>query len=474
MKTDLSSSPKLEDLEIPDIPAFIQKQREFFDSGATFSYEFRKQHLKLLYRMINENQEAIVEAVNKDMGRPAYESYAADVGIVLTEIKYALKHLKRWMKPKKVNTGIAFFKSSAAIERIPFGVALVVSAWNYPVYTLIRPLVSVLAAGNTAILKPSELSVHSSKLIDKLVDQYFPDKIVEVIPGGPETGQAMLHQNFDLIVFTGSTRVGRLYAEAAAKTLTPIILELGGKSPSIIDKTAKLKVAVDRILQATFFNASQTCVAVDYLIVHEDIKAEFTRILKETLDEVYGSDAQTSPDYGRIINIGHYNRIKGLYDEVADKAIYGGTFDESELYIAPTLIDQPSMDSRIMQEEIFGPVLPILTFKTEDDIRTIIKENETPLTLYIFSEEKKFINSIKSTVQCGDMCINEAAIHGAIPGLKFGGIGTSGMGAYGGEYGFSQCSHHRSVLKRSTLIHTGLTSPPYTSFKQKLLKMLLK
>jgi len=424
--------------------------------------------------MIKENQEKITQAIYQDMGRPYFEAYGAEVGVTLSEISYIIKHLKRWAKPEKIRPGLAFFKSSAKMEYRPKGLCLIVSPWNYPFALSLIPLAANLAAGNVVAIKPSEYTVHSVKLLDNLIAKYFEPEQVDVIPGGIDTGQALLKEDFDQIIFTGSERVGKLYARAAAESFTPIILELGGKSPTIVDETAKMDVTAERILFGKLLNSAQTCVAPDYLLVHKNIKNRLVVHMKKKLQEFYGEDPLDSDDLGRIINQQHTKRLISLLEENRDQIIFGGEYDLEERYIQPTFIDNPSLDSRIMEEEIFGPILPIVTYETFEDIRQIVAKNPNPLALYIYSEDREFIEEIKKLIPAGDIAINDSAIHFAVAGLKFGGVRSSGYSAYQGRTGFENLSHKQTVFERSTRIKLPFTKPPYTNFKERILKFFLR
>jgi len=470
-KTLITNSNKITKDQIKSI---IKNQNNYFSSGNTKTYEFRISQLKIIKEMLINNQDEIIKMIQLDLKRPTFEIYTADYMVLIKEINFIIKNLKKWMKNKKIKKPLLFFKSTTYVESLPYGVSLLVSPWNYPINLIIKPLLYNIAAGNTAILKPSEISVNSSKLMADMISKYFDPKYIAVILGGPDIAQELLKNKFDFIMYTGSTNIGKIYSENAAKNFTPIILEMGGKSPAVIDKSAKLDKIINQIILGSFFNCAQTCIAIDYILINKDIKSIFISKLIEKLEIAYSKNPQTSKDYGRIINLHHYNRIKNLYDEVSANKIHGGTFDQDDLYIAPTIIDEPDLNSQIMKEEIFGPLLPILSFSNDKEIYDIINNNPDPLALYIFSEDKKFINSLKENIQCGDININDVLQHVAIPGMKFGGVKSSGLGGYGGQFGFDQFSHKRSVFHRSTFFINNLAQPPYTTIKERLLKLFYR
>ena len=446
----------------------LNAQKSFFKSDATKPYTFRKTQLETLYRIIQANESAIKEALKKDLNKSSFEAYATEIGFTLHSIRQTLKRLKKWMNPKKVKTPIYQGLSKSKIYYEPKGTVLIIGPYNYPFQLVIEPLIGAIASGNTAIIKPSEFSSHTETLIEKLLNETFDSAYIYVKTGGVETTQALLTHAYDHIFFTGSTRVGQIVYEAASKHLTPVTLELGGKSPAIITKDANLKVTAKRIAFGKFLNAGQTCIAPDYLYIDQAVKQEFLTILSETLKAFY---AHESTSYPTIINEKHFNRIKDLVDP--NKVIFGFETDSKTLTITPTIVDNVTFDDPIMQEEIFGPILPVLTFDSTDMLFTTLKEKAKPLALYIFSESKPMHQNVIDRLSFGGGAINDTVLHVANPYLPFGGVGTSGMGKYHGWYSFETFSNMKSIMKKSTKFDPNLTYPPYDK-KEKLVKKILK
>lgn len=442
-----------------DATAIVQKQRTFFNTGKTKSIEFRIEQLKKLRQIIVDNEKAIIQALHDDLKKSELEAYATEVGIVLVEIDDLLKNVKSWSKPQRVKTPLFHQLATSWRYPEPYGVTYIISPWNYPFQLLIAPLAAAMVAGNTAILKPSELSEKTSLLIYKLISENFDESYIKVVLGGVEESKAMLEQRFDYIFFTGGTEIGRYVYQAAARHLTPVTLELGGKSPCIVDEDIQLTHTSRRILWGKFTNAGQTCVAPDYLLVNKKVKAQLIDKMKEHLKEFYGDDPAQSPDYGRIISNRHFDRIARMISP--EKVVVGGQMDRSDKYIAPTLLEGVSLEDSVMQEEIFGPVLPIIEYNTLDEAIAYIKQFEKPLALYIYSRDSSVQNKIMQEVPFGGGCINESVMHVGQGHLPFGGVGESGLGAYHGKASFETFTHYKSVLKKSTLSDMPIKYPPY-------------
>ncbi|GAA0376339.1 aldehyde dehydrogenase [Bacillus horti] len=425
----------------------VQKQKDYFISGATKSVSKRLEQLQLLKEGIKEFEQDIVDALKQDLNKSEYEAYTTEVGILLEEIKFTEKRLHKWAKPKKVKTAITHIGSKGMIISEPYGVVLIIAPWNYPFQLAISPLIGAIAAGNTAIIKPSELTPHISKVIVKLIEKVFKPEYVTVIEGGVETSTELLKQPFDYIFFTGSVQVGKVVMEAAAKNLTPVTLELGGKSPCILHDDADIKLAAKRVLFGKFTNAGQTCIAPDYLLMPSRIKAEFIEECKRVLQAFYGEDPVQSDRYGRIVSERHFDRLLRFMGN--GNVVIGGQYDREALKIAPTFIDQVSWEDPIMQEEIFGPLLPILEYESIDQCIAKIVERPKPLALYLFTKDTQLQEKVMEQVSFGGGCINDTLMHIGTPYLPFGGVGESGMGSYHGKQSFKTFSHEKSVLKQT-------------------------
>jgi aldehyde dehydrogenase (NAD+) len=446
----------------------LQRQRVFFATGQTKSIEFRLTQLRKLQAAVIAHQDQIVAAVQKDLGRALYEAYF-ELNM-LAELKAALKHLHKWIKPQRVATTINVFPASAWVQPQPLGVVLIISPWNYPFQSALSPLVGAIAAGNCAIIKPSEHSAHTSAVMAALIAEVFDPSYVAVVEGDVTVGQQLLTEKFDHIFFTGSTTVGRLVMQAAAQFLTPVTLELGGKSPCIVDRSVPIELAAKRIAWGKFINAGQTCVAPDYLLVDRAVKDQFVAALLKAIQELYGEDPAKSPDYGRVINQFHLDRLTALLAN--QKILVGGQADLSDKYLAPTVVDEVEWDNPLMAAEIFGPILPILTYDSLDEVIAEINQRPKPLALYIFTTDRAIQNKIVESTSSGGVVINEVIMQANLPSLPFGGVGASGMGKYHGRASFDTFSHTRSYLKRSTLIDIDVRSAPYTAMKLRLIKWL--
>jgi aldehyde dehydrogenase (NAD+) len=433
--------------------------------------DYRKETLiKLLDNLIIHENE-IVDALYKDFKKPAFESVITETNYVITELKHTIKKMKSWSKPTRVLPSIINFPSRDYIYKEPYGRVLIIAPWNYPYQLALCPLVSAVAAGNQIVIKPSELTPNTSSIIAKIIRKTFHEEHVKVVEGGIEVSQDLLAQRWDYIFFTGSIPVGKIIAKAAAQYLTPTTLELGGKSPCIVDETAKLKLAAKRIVWGKFLNAGQTCVAPDYILVHQDVKSKFIDFLKQEITLAYGENPEKSNDFARIVNTKNWERVKNLIEPT--KVIFGGQSTANSLYIAPTLIDESDIDSELMQEEIFGPLLPILTYRNKADIQIIFSKYEKPLALYVFTENDAFANEIIQKYSFGGGCINDTVIHLSNSRLPFGGVGYSGSGAYHGKFSFDTFSHKKSMIKKATWLDLPLRYAPYND-KLALVKKLLK
>ena len=440
-----------------EIQDLIRRQREFFAAGKTRDISFRLEQLKKLRTMITENEGAIFDALKRDLNKPAWEAYAGDTAIVVNELDYAVKHLRSWAKPKRVKTPLAYFPGSSHIHPAPYGVALIIGPWNFPVQLTLAPLVGAVAAGNCAVLKPSEVSPHTSRLLARLINKNFDDAFFAVVEGGADIARALLAEKFDCIFFTGSVGVGKLVMEAAAKHLTPVTLELGGKNPCIVDADIHLDYAARRITWGKFFNAGQSCVAPDYLLVDKRIKRELLEHINRTIREFYGADPSKSPDYARIVNDRHFDRIANLLKY--GKIILGGKTDREARYIVPTILDSVVPDSLVMQEEIFGPVLPVIKYEDLSRAITIVNERPKSLALYIFSRNRKFQERALRETSSGGGCINDTTIHETTPYLPRR-RRQSGIGKYHGKASFDAFSHLRSIIKQGFLFDIKLRYPP--------------
>ena len=459
-----------------NIPQIIAAQRTFFNTGATKELKFRQAQLQLLAKITEENDQRILDALKADLHKPAIEAYGSEILVTLAEIKYTLKHLKNWVKPQKVPTPLSQFPATSYIYTEPLGVVLVISPWNYPFQLAIAPIIGAIAAGNCAIIKPSEYAPHTSALLAEIIGKNFDPAFLTVVEGEVSTSQALLAEKFDHIFFTGGTAVGKIVMAAAAQHLTPVTLELGGKSPAIIDAECDLELAVKRLVWGKFYNAGQTCIAPDYVLVHESVQESVLAKIKQQLQAFYGDQPQQSPDYARVINHRSFDRLIGLMQDLDQTQIVaGGQSDRPSLYIAPTVITlQPQqLDAKIMQEEIFGAILPILSYKDLNEAIALVKSKPRPLALYFFSTNKSHQDRIIKEISFGGGCINDTIMHLSTPELPFGGIGDSGIGNYHGKASFDTFSHRKSILKKSFFFDLKWRYPPYKiSFE--LMKNLVK
>lgn len=447
----------------------IQRQRRFFETGATRSLEFRLEQLRRLRQGVLDGRDRIITALAADLGRPEFEAYAFEVG-VLKELDHALKNLAKWMKPQRVSLPLEQQPGKAQIVSEPLGVVLIMGPWNYPVQLMLGPLVAAIAAGNCAILKPSELAPESSRFVAELVKETFDPDFVTVVEGGVEVSQALLEERFDHIFFTGGTAIGKIVMAAAAQHLTPVTLELGGKTPCIVDADVDLPTAARRILWGKFINAGQTCIAPDYLLVDRKIKPALLEQLKTTLQQAYGEDPSQSPDFGRIVSDRHFTRVSSLLN--SGTVVVGGRTNASQRYIEPTILDNVAPDSAVMQEEIFGPILPVLEYEELGEAIAFINQRPKPLALYVFSRQTSVQQRVIQQTSSGGVCVNDTIMHIGVSELPFGGVGDSGIGRYHGKAGFDTFSHAKSILTKPFWLDLDWRYPPYAN-KMGLLKKVI-
>jgi acyl-CoA reductase-like NAD-dependent aldehyde dehydrogenase len=452
----------------PDVAAVVQTLHDAFDSGLTRDLAWRKSQLAALERMMVENEAEIAEALKADLGKPFGEACTAEIDFVRKEAAHAQKHLRRWTRPQRTASPIAIQPGKSVIETAPYGVTLIIGAWNYPFQLVLAPLVGAIAAGNCAVIKPSEMAAQSSALLKQLVARYLDPRAFTVVEGDADVSTALLAQKFDLIFYTGGERVGRVVMAAAARHLTPVVLELGGQNPCIVDETADLAVAARRIVWGRFLNAGQICVAPDHVYVAASVEARLLEELKRAVTAMFGPDPKQSPDYGRIINPRHAARLQAL---LADgRAVTGGVADIDACYVAPTILTEVSADAPVLAEEIFGPILPVLPYETLDAPLAAINARSPALALYAFTRDKATADRIIASTRSGSVTINDVVVFMANPNLPFGGVGASGMGAYHGRYSFETFSHRRAVLRRGFALDASVRYPPFTRSKLALLR----
>lgn len=460
----------MDSTQIDDI---LQLQRDFYDSGATIPVSFRKRQLKKLYQAVQKYRLQIEEALKKDLGKSSYESFMCEIGLVLSEISYMMRHVKKFSKRKTVYTPLAQFASHSYMQPVPYGNTLIMSPWNYPFLLSIDPLVDAIAAGNTAIIKPSAYSPATSKVIEMLVKECFSPAHVSVITGGRAENAALLEKKFDFIFFTGSQNVGREVMRHAAVNLTPVVLELGGKSPCIVEESADIRLAARRIVFGKYLNCGQTCVAPDFILCHKSIQDKLLQELKLQVEKQFGSDPLADNNYGKIINQKHFDRLCRLLQ--SGELYLGGKTDAEALRIAPSIMTHVTFDDPVMQEEIFGPVLPVLTYENFDELMLLLKKRPKPLAQYLFSSNKAHIRRVNEELSYGGGCINDTIIHLATSEMGFGGVGESGMGAYHGKAGFDAFSHQKSIVDKKTWLDLPMRYQPYTSkLYRKLLQIFLR
>lgn len=455
--------------EIKDI---LQQQNHFFSSGKTIPAEFRLKQLESLKEAMIRHEADLAAALKEDLGKSRMESYMCEIGLTLSELTWMQKHLRSLMRSKRVSTPAAQFAAKSFRSPSPYGTVLIMSPWNYPVLLTLDPLIDAIAAGNTAVVKPSAYAPCTFDVMKTMIEECFPAHYVAVVDGGRAENQALLQQRFDMIFFTGGKTVGREVLRHAAEYLTPVTLELGGKSPCIVDSTAKIRLAAKRIVFGKYLNCGQTCVAPDYILCDKRIRDELITAVLAEIEKQFGKEPLKNPNYGKIINEKHFERILGLIN--GEKLVYGGQSESESLRIAPTVLNNITWDDAVMGEEIFGPLLPILTFDTLDEALDTVESHPHPLALYFFSEDKAAQKKVLDTCRFGGGCINDTIIHLATSNMPFGGVGESGMGSYHGRVGFETFSHYRSIVDKKTWMDLPIRYQKYTGLKEKMLRMFLK
>ena len=463
-----------ENTTIEDVLAACASQKHYFESGATLSLNSRKDALKRIKLLIEDHKSEILEALKTDLQKPVYEAYVSEIGFLLQEVNLALRKLKKWTKVRRVDTGILAMPSRSKIIPQPLGVCLIIAPWNYPFHLVIAPLIAALAAGNTAIVKPAEHTPATGELLKRLLERYFESKLVKVVLGDGSrlVPEMMDNFRFDHIFFTGSSAIGRVIAKQAAEKLVPVTLELGGKNPCIIDRSANIKIAAQRVLWAKLLNAGQTCIAPDYLLVHRDISEQFQAALTKTLKDFYPEGAMKDENYTGIVDLKHLHRLVGLIKGA--NVIYGGAYDEQQLRMEPCIVTLESTDNPLMNEEIFGPILPVLEFSDITEAQAIVLKNPHPLSAYYFGNNRGNEKIFTERIQAGSMAINNAVVQFVNSNLPFGGVGNSGYGSYHGYYGFRTFSQMKPVMKSSSWPDPRMKYPPYSKSVLKLVQRLMK
>ena len=455
-----------------NIDEILESQRKFFASGATIPVSFRIDMLKKLYSAIKKYETEIGDALTSDLGKSEFEGFMCETGLVLTEISYMIRHTKKFAKKQRVCTPLAQFASTSYKKASPYGNTLIMSPWNYPFLLTMDPLTDAIAAGNTAIVKPSAYSPATSTIIEKIIAECFPPEYIAVITGGRKENAALLEKKFDFIFFTGGSTVGREVLRHTAETLTPAVLELGGKSPCIIDRSANIKLAAKRVVFGKYLNCGQTCVAPDYILCDASVKNQFIKEVCNQIKLQFGEDPLENPNYGKIVNEKHFDRLLGLINP--EKVVTGGNSNRETNRIAPTVLDNVVWEDSVMQEEIFGPIMPVLTFSDREELIPLLNTKAKPLAFYLFSEDKKQIDELTSRCQFGGGCINDVVIHLATSEMGFGGVGESGMGSYHGKDGFDAFSHTKSIVDKKTWLDLPMRYQPYKKSNRKLLGIFLK
>tara|TARA_R100001369_G_scaffold64025_1_gene91068 strand:- start:19453 stop:20817 length:1365 start_codon:yes stop_codon:yes gene_type:complete len=447
----------------------LEKQRDFFIRQKTKDVSFRKEALKRLYKEIIAREDDIAEAIYKDFKKPKFETLAAETQFVLAELKLTLKNIRSWASPERKSATLMNWPSSDWIYKEPYGVVLIIAPWNYPFQLAFAPIIAAVAAGNTVVVKPSEVTTHTASIISEIISAVFVPEHVTVVEGGVEVSQELLAEKWDYIFFTGSTRVGQIVYESAAKHLTPVTLELGGKNPTIVDETASINLAAKRIVWGKFLNAGQTCIATDYILVHKDVKDSLVGALKQNITKCYGENIEQSPDFSRTVSKGHFEGLKNMLE--GQEILFGGNSNDEDNYLAPTLVNEPKLDSKLMKGEIFGPILPIIAYTNEDDIERHLTNYGKPLATYVFSNRKAFQKKIINRYSFGGGAINDTVIQITNKKLPFGGVGASGIGAYHGKRSFDLFSHQKSIIKKANWLDAPLRYPPY-NLPMKLVKKI--
>lgn len=454
-----------------EIQTILEKQRKYFAAGATLPISARISTLKKLRSYIKEHEQEISDALAADLGKSKFEGYMCEIGLVLGEISYMIKHTKKFARNEKKLSCPANYVASSYIKKSPYGAVLIMSPWNYPFLLTLEPLVDAISAGNTVIAKPSAYSPNTTKVIEKLINECFAPEYVAIVTGGRAENTHLLEQKFDYIFFTGSQTVGREVMRKAAEKLIPVTLELGGKSPCIVDKTANIALAAKRIVWGKFLNCGQTCVAPDYILCHESVKEKLIAELKKQIEAQFGKAPLENKSYGKIINQKHFDRVSSLIDK--SKVVHGGATDAAAQRIEPTIMNNVTWEDAVMQQEIFGPVLPILAYKTEDEIFSTVNSRNKPLALYIFTSDKKLAKKVLAQCAFGGGCINDTIVHLATNNMGFGGVGESGMGAYHGKIGFDTFSHKKSIVDKKTWIDVNLRYQPYSKLKEAVMRIFI-
>lgn len=455
-----------------EIKRIRDSQRAYFETGATLNIDRRIYALKKLHSLLDDNEEEIKSALKADLGKSGFESDMCEIRLTLSEIAYMIKHVRKFSRMRTVHTPLAQFKSRSYTLPSPYGTVLVMSPWNYPILLTLEPLADAIASGNTVILKPSAYSPNTSSVIKKLIESTFPSEYIAVIEGGREENKALLKEHFDYIFFTGSKRVGHEVMRSTAEYLTPITLELGGKSPVIVEKSADIRIAARRIVFGKYLNLGQTCVAPDYILVDNTIRSSFIAEVKKEIIRQFGENPLTNDSYGKIINKRHFDRVRGLI--APEKVVFGARVDESTLRIEPTVLDSVTLCDSVMKEEIFGPIMPIIGYDSLDEAVSIIKQFDHPLAFYIFTRNKKIARHLTSSIGFGGGCINDTIIHLATSEMGFGGFGESGIGSYHGKAGFDTFSHYKSIVDKSDCIDLPMRYMPYNGIYHKLIRFFLK
>ena len=457
--------------ELASIPALVAELRRTFDTGRTRPIAWRRKQLQRLLALVTEREAELCEAVAADFGKPRFEAWATETGFVASDVKHTLANLARWMRPERAPTNLTAMPGRSRVLREPLGCVLIIAPWNYPIQLVLSPLAAALAAGNCAVLKPSELTPAVSAVLAKLVPEYLDREAVRVVGGAVEETTALLRERWDHIFFTGGGTVGRVVMEAAAKHLTPVTLELGGKSPCIVDDDVDLETAARRIVWGKFVNAGQTCVAPDYVLVQRKVEAALLDAMKKVITEFYGADPQQSPDLTRIVNTRHHARLVALLGD--GEVVTGGTHDAATRYLAPTILTKVKLDGALMRDEIFGPILPVIPVDGVDEAIRFVRAREKPLALYVYSRRRATVDDVLAQTSSGGVCINDCLMHLGVHELPFGGVGPSGMGAYHGKAGFECFSHRKAVLDRPTFIDPVLRYPPYSAERERWARRVL-
>jgi aldehyde dehydrogenase (NAD+) len=449
----------------------VTAQKEFFNTRRTQNITYRRNALKKLLKEVKKRENDICDALYADFKKPTFESVISETSIVISELKLTIKKMKSWARPKRVLPALLNFPSKDRVHSEPYGTTLIISPWNYPYQLALAPIIAAVAAGNTVVLKPSELTPNTSRILEEIILAVFDENHVKVVQGDVAISQKLLAERWDYIFFTGSVNVGKIVAKAAAPNLTPVTLELGGKNPCIVDIESDFQLTAKRIVWGKFLNAGQTCIAPDYLIVHAQAKFDFTKVLIDEIKAAYGENPEESEDYARIVNKTNFDRLANMLTD--ENVLYGGTTNKDDLYIAPTILDEPALDSEAMIDEIFGPILPIQTYSTLEDISNIISKYEKPLALYVFSKDKKFANRMIERHSFGGGAINDTLTHFVNHRMPFGGVGHSGIGSYHGKGSFDTFSHQKSITNKGTWLDVPIRYAPYKG-KLKTLKTFLK